>query len=222
MGFLFGHHLLAYGLCLLLNHLRALQTVFLCSILELPLHGVNLVFYVDLEPVCFLSDRVVHLEACLGNDLVTDLPYSLVSSFLNYKDQLLIKSLLHLLQTSFQFRCRHMLISPTLHILIQLFNHLLKADEHIFITIDLFFELLLAGLSLFNLQVERFYIALNLLDALDYLLFKYFLTMLYGAVVVTTSDLPSSHLCIKLHRLTFVLSLRESTSAYAFIHHSAA
>ena len=100
-----------------------------------------------------------------------------------------------------------------------LLYHLLEAEKYIFVAVNLFFELLLAGLSLFNLQVERFHVALNLLDALDYLLFKYFLTMFYDAAVVTatTSDTTGSPTFrIKLDRLTLVLGLSVGTAAQAF------
>ena len=188
LGLLSRRHFLFDGLCLLLNHLRTLQTVFLCSILQLSLHGVDLVFYVDLQSVGLFSDRVVHFEASFRNDLIADLLYRLVSGFLHYKDKLFVKTLLHLLQASFYFRCANLLEPLILLLPIELFNHLLKADKHIFITVDLFFKLLLAGLSLFDLQVKRFTVALDLLDALDYLFFKYSLAALYSTVVTTTND----------------------------------
>ena len=200
-------------MCLLFNHLRTLKTVFLCSILKLPLHGVDLVFYIDLEPIGFLGDRVVHFEASFRNDLVTDLPYRLVSSFLHNMDQLLIKTLLHLLQTSLQFRCSDLLEPLILLLRIEFFNHLLKTDKHIFVTVNFFFKLLLASLSLFDLQMERFNVALNLLDTLDDLLFKYFLPALYS-IMVTASDTISfsSNFCIKLRGLTLVLGFGKGTS----------
>ena len=107
------------------------------------------------------------------------------------------------------------------HIL--LLYHLLKAEKYIFVAVNLFFEFLLAGLSLFNLQVERFHVALNLLDALDDLFFKYFLTMFYYAAVVaaTTSDTTHSPtLRIKFYRLALVLGLSVGTAAQAFRCHS--
>ena len=203
----------------MLNHLGTLETVFLYSILKLSFHGIDLVFYIDLEPVGFLSDRVVHFETSFGDDLVTDLPYCLVSSFLHYKDQLLIKTLFHLLQTCLQFRCTDLIKPLILFLHIEFFNHLLKADKHIFITVDLFLKLLLAGLRLFDLQVERLNVALNLLDALDYFFFKYSLPALYGTVV-TTND--ASGFRMKLRGLALVLILSKSTSDLAFIHHGAA
>ena len=98
-----------------------------------------------------------------------------------------------LFQAGLEFGARHISELVRIVLLVSELDGLLQADQDILVAVKLLFELLLASLGLLDLQMERFDIALDLLDPLDDLLFEDFLAPLeitgifFAAFVAATS-----------------------------------
>lgn len=146
-----------------------------------------------LEPVGLLRDGVVHLHPGIGDDLVSHLLESLLCGLLYDSDELLGVVIFGLFQAGLEFGARHISELVRIVLLVSELDGLLQADQDILVAVKLLFELLLASLGLLDLQMERFDIALDLLDPLDDLLFEDFLAPLeitgifFAAFVAATS-----------------------------------
>ena len=177
LGALLGENLLLKTLHLFLDLITIPLLILLLVINQFSFDAGHLILDVVLDAISFLSDRVVHLQSCVGDDFVTNLLQGLVNGLLHNKHELVIKLVLKVFKTRLELCLRDLLQALSLVLLVVQVDLLLETNQYILVAIDFLFKLLLASLSLLDLQVQRFDIPLDLFDALDDFLFKDLLTV---------------------------------------------
>lgn len=121
LGGLFRFDFVTERTYLFLDDFRAAQSIFLRLIGLFTLECLHLVVKVELQPVCLLCDGVVHFQARIRHNLVSNLSQDCVGGLRDYLDEPLIVHILHLFKARIDISARNI---PKLVVLVLLAGHL--------------------------------------------------------------------------------------------------